>query len=50
MKIPKTRKMKILSQEQNKLHVVSTQTSETWMQDPQNEISLCLLKDDARQP
>jgi hypothetical protein len=73
MKVKKTRKMKVLSQEQIKLHkeieyiikraeecdsrvvsigpliLFSTQTSDAWVLDPQDELALCLLKDGARQ-
>ena len=74
MKVQKTRKMKVLSQEQIKLHreieyiikraeacdsrvvslgpliLFSTQTSDAWVLDPQDDLALCLLKDGARQP
>ena len=73
MQVPKNRKMKILSQEQIKLHreieyiikraevsdsrvvsfgpliLFSTQTSDAWVLDPQDELALCLLKDGERQ-
>lgn len=73
MKVQKTRKMKVLSQEQIKLHkeieyiikraeecdsrvvsigqliLFSTETSDAWLLDPQDELALCLLKNGARQ-
>jgi hypothetical protein len=74
MKISKTRKQKVLSQEQIELNreieyiikraeecdsrvvslgpliFFSTQTSDAWVLDPQDELALCLLKDGERQP
>ena len=73
MKVKKSCKMKVLSQEQIKLHkeieyiikraeecdsrvvslgpliLFSTETSDAWLLDPQDELALCLLKDGARQ-
>jgi len=73
VKIPNTRKMKVLSQEQINLNreieyiikrakacdyrvvsfgqiiLFSTQTSDAWILDPQDELALCLLKDGVRQ-
>lgn len=73
MKVKKSRKMKVLSQEQIKLQgeieyiikraeqcdsrvvsigpliLFSTETSDAWLLDPQDELALCLLKNGARQ-